>query len=104
MEVYKILKLLDQMKITFDNLSSLPISLREVKLFEINSKLDKEIYIDWNNEHTEYSPERVDPCPDYYGTYTIRYDKDSTIGSEMDIETLDNSLFLLYDFVNFMKK
>jgi hypothetical protein len=101
------------MKITFDNLSSLPISLRESELLkallndlnEINSKLDKEIYIDWNNEHTEYSPERVDPCPDYYGTYTIRYDKDSTIGSEMDIETLDDFLFLLYDFtVNFMKK
>lgn len=96
------------MKITFDNLSSLPISLRELELLkallndlnEINSKLDKEIYIDWNNEHTEYSPERVDPCPDYYGMYRL-WQGNNTLGIEMDLETLDYVMCVLSDiFVN----
>ena len=44
-------------------------------LAEINNSLEKKgydkIYIEYQDYHNEYSPERTDPCPDYYGTYKI---------------------------------
>ena len=54
--------------------------------------------IGWYNEHTEYSPERTDPCPDDYGFFCIV--KDGIIlGDAMSIDQLDESLALLDDFV-----
>ena len=62
---------------------------------------DRKIYIDYETEHTEYSPERTDPCPDFYGCFTLRYENypDETIGDPMTIDELDNALFILNDFL-----
>lgn len=77
---------------------------------EINSMLHEnnmdymKIYIDYNDKHTEYSPERVDPCPDYYGTFTIRFENNNEkIGIDMNIEDLDINLCTLYNFVENIK-
>lgn len=58
------------------------------------------LYIDYINEHTEYSPERIDPCPDYYGMFRLRFENNSlnTIGGEMNIDQLDLVLFVLNEF------
>lgn len=49
--------------------------------------------IHWQDYHDEYSPERTDPCPDFYGTYAIKWkDHDEYINKYMDIDTLDDHL------------
>ena len=97
------------MIVTEKNIESLPISYHEKGLLkallqdleEINHNLplrSKELYIDWIDEHTEYSPERTDPCPDFYGMYRIIRNSD-ILGIEMDLDTLDTALCLLHNFV-----
>ena len=69
-------------------------------LTELPGQHMKHISIYWENEHTEYSPERTDPCPDYYGSfYIMMNDINQVIGDAMTIEQLDEALSLLYDFV-----
>lgn len=97
------------MKVTEENINDLNISVREIillrALFEdldtINKVGNTELYIDWQDWHNKYSPERIDPCPDYYGYYTIRSKSDPSeiLGVEMTIDDLDMSLCLLYNYV-----
>jgi len=63
----------------------------------------RQIYIDYINEHTEYSPERVDPCPDYYGMFTLRFEKNhyETIGDLMTLNELDGVICALVNFTEF---
>jgi len=58
------------------------------------------LYIDYINEHTEYSPERTDPCPDFYGMFRLRFENDpsNNVGGEMNIDQLDMVLFVLVEF------
>lgn len=60
---------------------------------------NKYLWLSIETEHTEYSPERTDPCPDYYGFYRLHnsYDND-TIGIEMTLEELDSNLCTLLNF------
>lgn len=104
------------MKITIDNFKDIipnkDQSLCEgllIDLAELNQLLDdkdetyRQLYIDYNTEHTEYSPERVEPCPDYYGMFSLRFEKNpyETVGDYMTINELDNALFLLINFTEF---
>ena len=92
-----------------DKIDTLPISDYEKGLLsallqdleEINHNLplhSPNLELEWIDTHTEYSPERVDPCPDYYGMYRV-WRGDDYIGVEMDLDTLDSALCLLYNFV-----
>lgn len=57
------------------------------------------LYIDYINEHTEYSPERTDPCPDYYGMFRLKFKRnDNTVGEEMTLNELDLALLILNNF------
>ena len=58
------------------------------------------LYIDLEMKHTEYSPERTDPCPDYYGCFSLRWENEPSekIGDYMTLNDLDSSLFLLTEF------
>lgn len=101
------------MKITKENIKDLPISesnkeklgaiLKDIE--EINNVggwFNSPLYIDWQDYHNEYSPERTDPCPDYYGYYTFRIDNSNYhdhLGLEMDLDELDNSVCLIFDIV-----
>ena len=70
-------------------------------LEEINHNLplhSPNLELEWIDEHTYYSPERTDPCPDFYGMYRV-WRGDDYIGVEMDLDTLDSALCLLYNFV-----
>ena len=78
-----------------------------IDLEELNQKLiDKEynpIFIDIQDYHNEYSPERTDPCPDYYGYYRLYSELhvNDNIGFEMTIDELDSALCILINFVEF---
>ena len=98
------------MRVTYENIKTLPISTSERNLLrallldvqEINEKSSKPpIYVDWQDFHNEYSPEWTDPCPDYYGCYTLKSDalKGEIIGVEMTIDMLDNTLCTLGNYV-----
>lgn len=58
------------------------------------------LYISYEDTHTEYNAERTDPCPDYYGYFTLRWENESyeKIGDYMTLENLDGVLCALYDF------
>ena len=98
------------MKVTKENIEELPIDKYEQNLLNallsdlkiINAGKDK-FYIDWNEYHTEYSPEWTEPCPDYYGTYTVRFKDDprECIGTEMDIRELDMALCMLCNYIDY---
>ena len=103
------------MRITIDNLKELcPIeeqNLMEsllIDLVEFNQMLENigmerlKVYFDRQTTHTEYSPEWTEPCPDYYGFYSIRFENDDSgemVGDYMTINDLDNAMLLLVNFI-----
>ncbi len=104
------------MRVTFENYKDIipknNHSLIEsllIDLFELNTELEtiqepyRKLYIDYIIEHTKYSPERTDPCPDYYGMYKLVFEKNpyENVGTEMTIEELDSALCILINFVEF---
>lgn len=76
-------------------------------LLELNTELEnlqepyRQLFIEYIDEHTEYSPERTDPCPDYYGMYKLLFENNpyESVGTEMDINELDTALCVLINFV-----
>ena len=104
------------MKITLDNYKELIpkenqglIESLLIDLLEFNTELEniqepyRKLYIDYITEHTEYSSERTDPCPDYYGMYKLVFEKNpyESVGSEMTIDELDSALCILINFIEF---
>jgi len=85
-------------------LKGLMIDLMELnQLLEDKGESYRKLYIDYIDEHTEYSPERTDPCPDYYGMFRLRFENDpyETVGLEMTIDELDTILCALINFMEF---
>lgn len=104
------------MKVTNDIIKKLDISERDKLLLTsllkdidslnrtIQGSLYKkdEVYISYQDYHDEYSPERVDPCPDYYGYYTLVLANDNsqnTLGFPCKINELDHRICVLIEFV-----
>ena len=86
----------------------LPISDKERTLLnallkdidEINQYSEKSIYIDWQSYHNTYSPELTDPCPDYYGYYSLRFEEEGVMfGDFMTIDELDEHICFLYEYL-----
>ena len=99
------------MKIINDNYKSVvPVEEQDLlsallnDLKDINQYEEDKLYIDWQDYHDSYSPERTDPCPDFYGYYTIRFEKkpNDTIGDVMTIHELDSALCILFSY-NYLK-
>ena len=85
-------------------LSALLIDLAELnQLLEDKDEAYRKLYIDYQDYHNEYSPERTDPCPDYFGMYSLRFEKNpyETVGDMMTLNELDNALFILINFTEF---
>lgn len=97
------------MKLTLETIKELPIGSSDKRILIallddidfINEKGGVKVFINWIEHHTEYSPEWTDPCPDFYGMYTILLEDDprESIGVEMDLEQLDNSLCALVNYI-----
>lgn len=100
------------MKVTKDNYKEI-IPEKEQSLLnallcdleDVNEYTEMKLFIDWQDYHDEYSPERTDPCPDFYGYYTLRFEEipNETVGTLMDINELDCSICLLYTY-NYLQK
>ena len=95
------------MKITEETIYNIPEKEQPLviallnDLEEINHNLplhSPNLELEWIDEHTHYSPEWTDPCPDYYGMYRV-WRGDDYIGVEMDLDTLDSALCLLHNFL-----
>ena len=98
------------MRVTYENIKTLPINDKEKGLLkallldidDINKiNFKSPIYIDWQDFHNEWSPERTDPCPDYYGYYTLKSEalEGEIIGVEMTLGMLDDTLCALSNYV-----
>lgn len=95
------------MKVTRETISNIPDNDRELIISLLNDIRDinnsikdysENIYIDWQDYHDEYSPERTDPCPDYYGMYTIMRNNEC-LSEKLTLNDLDSQLCLLYNYV-----
>lgn len=99
------------MKVTIENyqrcgekpklLYSLLIDLAELNELIEKYKIDnKQLYIDYQDYHDSYSAERTDPCPDYYGMYSLKFENDNLerVGDPMTIEELDNAIYMFISF------
>ena len=81
-----------------EHLNALFDDLEDVNLYNKNK-----LYIDWQDWHDEYSCERTDPCPDYYGYYRLKFQKNPNdcVCDVMTIDELDNALCILFSY-NFL--
>lgn len=81
-------------------LEGLLIDLETLNGILVNKNEENRVlYIEYINDHTEYSPERTDPCPDYYGMFRLRFESnDDTVGMEMTLDELDFALCVLNNF------
>ena len=62
----------------------------------INSQHNTNIELHQVDKHTEWSPERTDPCPDYYGMYYLYIpETKETIGDYMYIDDLNETMYIL---------
>ena len=92
------------MQITKENLNLLPEkervyvnNLLDYDLQEINS-FNKGIFtLHRQDYHDEYSPERTDPCPDFYGMYDIRKDGKRVMYIPVTLVEVDEYLFFLLE-------
>lgn len=107
------------MKVTTEVIKTLDISDADKRLLnallldiaELNNELNncnqswKKVYIEYQDWHNKYSPERTDPCPDYYGYYFLIFEdnESESCGTEMTINELDTVLCALVNFVEFRK-
>lgn len=83
-------------------LESLLIDIEGInQILEDTGLQHKQIYINYIDEHSEYSPERTDPCPDYYGWFLLVFknNKYETAGCEMTLDELDTVICALYNFI-----
>ena len=62
----------------------------------INSQHNTNIELHQVDKHTEWSPERTDPCPDYYGMYYLYIpEPKETIGACMYVANLNEIMNVL---------
>lgn len=88
--------------ITIKDISDNGVLLLKSLLFDLNqiNQTGKfpELGIEYIEEHTDYSPERVDPCPDYYGMYRLfKVKTGDTVGEPMTLNDLDFVLCILFE-------
>ena len=103
------------MRVNIENYTQVPKKERKrlyallIDVDEANNLLEKlnlenrKFYIDWQDYHNEYSSERVDPCPDYYGYYRLKFENNQleNIGLEMNIDTLDTVLCSIIELLEY---
>lgn len=71
-------------------------------LANINSYGKLELDIHWQDWHNEYSSERTDPCPDFYGAYTLRVRNSfETVGIGMTLDELDTNMCTLINYLEY---
>ena len=91
------------MELNKDNTSDGLLKCLLDDLETINLQHNINIELHQVEEHTEYSPERTDPCPDYYGMYYLYIPElNWMIGDYMYIDDLDNTMCILCEFSEYL--
>ena len=85
-----------------DTITNLPENEQKL-ISSLLEDLPVDLNIYWQDWHNEYSPERTDPCPDYYGYYRICSNKGHQIGVEMTLEELDNAIMIISDTLEYVQ-
>lgn len=91
------------MKLNKDNISNglLKSLLDDIEV--INSQHNINIELHQVEKHTEWSPERTDPCPDYYGMYYLYIpETKEIIGDYMYIDDLNETMYILSEFSDYL--
>ena len=102
------------MKVTIENLHILPEHEQAYArailddVLELNTLnhsagygFDKDIWLEWQDYHNEYSPERTDPCPDYYGYYGLMHKTkygEEPIAEMMPLKDIDWLIFGIIEY------
>lgn len=71
---------------------------------EINQKTKNKIYIEQQDYHNRYSPERTEPCPDYFGYYSLKIENvegECLEYEPMTLDELDSAICVLCGFCEF---
>lgn len=69
----------------------------------INSQNNIHVELHQVDKHTEWSPERTDPCPDYYGMYYLYIPKiNEMLGDYMSVDDLNEIMFVLSEFSEYL--
>lgn len=69
----------------------------------INSQNNIHVELHQVDKHTEWSPERTDPCPDYYGMYYLYIpETKEMLGDYMSIDDLNEIMFVLSEFSEYL--
>lgn len=94
------------MQVTKENLNLLPEKERDYvknllnyNLEEINSFHKGVFTLHWQDYHDEYSPERTDPCPDFYGMYYIRKNNNRVMYLPVAFQEINEYLFFLWSIL-----
>lgn len=94
------------MQVTKENLNLLPEKERNFvedildnELEEINSFNKGVFTLHWQEYHDEYSPERTDPCPDFYGMYYIRKNNNRVMYLPVTLQEVDEYMFFLWNIL-----
>lgn len=95
--------------------NSLLDDVDEINKIIKNSNFEQkpEFYIDIQLHHDEYSPERTDPCPDFFGYLSIRgtvFNEDGNIVRDgivgdlkKSLSEIDYDLYSIYSILDFIK-
>lgn len=91
------------MKLNKDNISNGLLKSLLDDLEIINSQHNTNIELHQVDKHTEWSPERTDPCPDYYGMYYLYIpETKEIIGDYMYIDDLNEIMCALSEFSDYL--
>ena len=66
---------------------------------EINEVTGLDFFIDFQDYHDEYSPERTDPCPDYFGFVRLKeahMPPGESLGGVVTLDELDTLIYTVH--------
>ena len=79
-----------------DDISLAEAILRDALEYSVEGIFPDKLEIYIVDVHTQYSAERTDPCPDYYGTFAIKWaSSDDTINDGFTLNCLDDNMCTL---------
>lgn len=91
----------DDLNRGIDLLDALLIDMNELNTeLENRGENHRQLYINYIDEHTDYSDERTEPCPDFYGYFTLNFINNSyeTVGGLLQLDELDTVICALINF------
>ena len=85
---------------TDDEFTLMKALLDDAEMYNHNGVLPHNIEIWVEDNHTDYSPERTDPCPDDYGTFSLFWEGfNDSINNRMTLHELDWNMCTLLNCI-----